>query len=108
MAIKKTDMRAFAVRNFGEAPAIYNLPIPASDGAFLIRVRYAGVNPLDYKLLEQLTATSVYPFVMGVDFAGVVERVPTGERDFHPGDSYLRHGTTHGSYAECTAVVPSV
>jgi len=44
-------MRAFAVRRFGEAPAIHNLPIPAADGAFLIRVRYAGVNPVDYKLL---------------------------------------------------------
>ena len=29
-------MRAFVGRNFGEAPAIYSLPIPASDNAFLI------------------------------------------------------------------------
>ncbi len=35
-------MRAFAVRSFGEAPAIHNLQIPAADGAFLISVRYAG------------------------------------------------------------------
>ena len=54
-------MRAFAVRSFGEAPAIDDLPIPTADGAFLIRVRYAGVNPIDYKLLERLTATSTYP-----------------------------------------------
>jgi NADPH:quinone reductase-like Zn-dependent oxidoreductase len=59
----KADMRAFAVRNFGEAPAIHDLPIPAEDGAFLIRVRYAGVNPIDYKLLEKLTATSTYLLV---------------------------------------------
>ncbi len=26
-------MRAFAVRNFGEAPALYDLPIPSADGA---------------------------------------------------------------------------
>ena len=81
---------------------------PRPDGAILIRVKNAEVNAIEYKLLEKLTATSTYPFVMGIEFAGVVERVPTGERDFHPGDSYLRHGTTHGSYAECTAVVPSV
>ena len=55
--IVRGDMRAFAVRSFGEAPAIHNLPIPAADGAFLIRVAYAGVNPIDYKLLERLTAT---------------------------------------------------
>ena len=35
-------MHAFAVRNFGGAPALYDLPIPDADGAFLIRVKYAG------------------------------------------------------------------
>ena len=40
-------MRAFAVRTFGEAPALYDLPIPSADSAFLICVKYAGINPLD-------------------------------------------------------------
>lgn len=101
-------MRAFAVRRFGEAPAIHNLPVPAAGGAFLIRVRYAGVNPIDYKLLEKLTATSTYPFVMGIDFAGVVERVPTGERDLHIGDRIFCMARAHGAYAEYTAVAPRV
>ena len=35
-------MRAVAVRRFGEAPALNNLPIPAWDGGFVIRVKYAG------------------------------------------------------------------
>src|SRR6476620_11439018 len=77
-------MHAFAVGSFGEAPAINNLPIPNADSALLIRVRYAGVNPIDYKLLERLTATSTYPFVMGIDFAGVVERVPKGNANSAP------------------------
>jgi len=94
-------MRAFAVRSFGEAPAIHDLPIPAVDGAFLIRVRYAGVNPIDYKLLERLTATSTYPFVVGIDFAGVVERVPKGERELRAGDRIF--GT-----ARITARTPSI
>jgi NADPH:quinone reductase-like Zn-dependent oxidoreductase len=101
-------MRAFAVQSFGEAPAIHDLPIPAEDGAFLVRVRYAGVNPIDYKLLERLTATSTYPFVMGIDFAGVVERVPAGERDLHAGDRVFGLARTHGAYAEYTAVGPGV
>jgi NADPH:quinone reductase-like Zn-dependent oxidoreductase len=79
-------MRAFAVQKFHEAPAIHELQVPAADSAFVIRVRYAGVNPIDYKVVEQLTAASSYPFVMGIDFAGVVERVPRGGRDFHVGD----------------------
>jgi NADPH:quinone reductase-like Zn-dependent oxidoreductase len=99
-------MRAFGVRRFGEAPAIHDLPIPTADIAFLIRVTYAGINPIDYKLLEKLTATSAYPFVMGTDFAGVVERVPTGDRDFHTGDRIFGMARTHGAYAEYTAVAP--
>jgi NADPH:quinone reductase-like Zn-dependent oxidoreductase len=71
-------------------------------------VRYAGVNPIDYKLLEKLTATSTYPFVMGVDFAGVVERVPTGESDLRAGDRVFGMARTHGAYAEYTAVAPGV
>jgi len=99
-------MRAFAVRSFGEAPAIHDLPMPSADGAFLLRVRYAGVNPIDYKLLERLTATSIYPFVMGIDFAGVVEQVPTGERELRTGDRIFGMARTHGAYAEYTAVAP--
>jgi NADPH:quinone reductase-like Zn-dependent oxidoreductase len=80
-------MRAFAVRRFGAA----------ADGAFLIRVRYAGVNPIDYKLVERLTVASTYPFVMGIDFAGVVERAPAGERDLHAGDRIFGMARTHGA-----------
>lgn len=101
-------MRAFGVRRFGEAPAIHDLSIPAADIALLIRVTYAGINPIDYKLLEKLAATSAYPFVMGIDFAGVVERVPTADRDFHTGDRIFGMARTHGAYAEYTAVVPGV
>lgn len=69
-------MRAFAVGSFGEAPTIHSLPIPAVDGASLIRVKYAGMNPVDNKLLEKLTAASTYPFVMGIDFAGASSANP--------------------------------
>jgi NADPH2:quinone reductase len=102
------NMRAFAVRSFGEAPAILELPIPAADGAYLIRVTCAGVNPIDYKLVERLTAASAYPFVMGADFAGVVEGVPAGKSDFQIGDRIFGMARTHGAYAEYTAVAPGV
>jgi NADPH:quinone reductase-like Zn-dependent oxidoreductase len=99
-------MRAFAVRKFGEQPAILDLPVPADEGAFLIRVKIAGVNPIDYKLVERLTASSPFPFVLGADFAGVVERVPAGDRDFKVGDRIFGMARTHGAYAEQTAVMP--
>ena len=28
-------MRAFAVRDFGQVPALYDVPVPSEDGAFL-------------------------------------------------------------------------
>ncbi|HEY4742525.1 MAG TPA: NADP-dependent oxidoreductase [Candidatus Acidoferrales bacterium] len=101
-------MRAFAVRKFGESPAILDLPIPSADGGFLIRVKYAGVNPIDYKLVERLAAKSTFPFVLGADFAGIVERVPPGETDFRAGDRIFGMARTHGAYAEYTAVKPGV
>jgi NADPH:quinone reductase len=99
-------MRAFAVLRFGEAPAIHDLPIPSAGDTFLIRVTCAGVNPIDCKRLDQLTAASTYPFVAGWDFAGVLESVPHGEPDLHAGDRVFGMARTHGSYAEYTAVEP--
>jgi NADPH:quinone reductase-like Zn-dependent oxidoreductase len=100
-------MRAFAVQSFGEPPSVHDLPVPAADGAVLIRVRFAGVNPLDSNLLGRLTATSPYPFVVGIDFAGVAERVPAGEHGLRAGDRVFGMARTHGSYAEYTAVAPA-
>jgi NADPH:quinone reductase-like Zn-dependent oxidoreductase len=99
-------MRAYCVTNCGEAPSIQDIPVPADDSALLIRVTYAGVNPVDYKLVERLTADSPYPFVLGVDFAGVVENVPSENTEFKTGDRIFGMARTHGAYSEYTAVVP--
>jgi NADPH:quinone reductase len=99
-------MRAFAVEHFGEAPGVHDLPIPDTASAYVIRVACAGANPVDYKNLDRLTPTSKYPYVVGIDFAGVVERVPRGERDFVVGDRVCGLARTQGSYAEYTAVAP--
>jgi NADPH:quinone reductase len=99
-------MRGYVVRSFGEAPDIHQLPVPAADDAVLVRVRFAGINPMDIKVVERLTATSAYPFVLGVDFAGIVERVPAAERHLRVGDRVFGEARTHGAYAEYTAVVP--
>ena len=64
-------MRAFAVKSFGEAPAVQDVPVPAVGDGVLVRIAYAGVNPADYKFLGMLNARSHYPFVVGYDFAGV-------------------------------------
>jgi NADPH:quinone reductase-like Zn-dependent oxidoreductase len=100
-------MRAFAVRSFGEPASVQDLPVPTADAEVLIRVRFAGVNPLDNNLLGRLTATSSYPFVVGIDFAGVAERVPPGAHGLQAGDRVFGMARTHGSYAEYTSVSPA-
>ena len=102
------SMHAFSVGSLGQAPAIHELPLPAADGEFLIRVRYAGVNPLDSLLVDRLTAASSYPFVMGIDFAGVIERAPLGAHALRIGDRVFGMARTHGSYAEYTALAPGI
>ena len=67
---------------------------------------YAGVNPLDNNNLARLTAKSTYPYVLGIDFAGVVERAPAGGNDLHAGDRVFGMARTHGAYAQYTAVTP--
>ena len=100
-------MRAFAVRSFGEPASVQTLPVPSADEAVLVRVRFAGVNPLDNNLLGRLDADSSFPFVVGIDFAGVAERVPDGDHGLRVGDRVFGMARTHGSYAEYTAVSPA-
>ncbi len=99
-------MRAFAVRAFGEPGRVQDLPVPAADGAVLIRVRFAGVNPVDNTNLGRLTATTSFPYVVGIDFAGVAERVPAGDHGLRGGERVFGMARTHGAYAEYTAVAP--
>ncbi len=100
-------MRAFAVLSFGDQPELVDLPIPAADGGYRVRVRIAGVNPVDHKMVGRLTAESSFPFVLGVDFAGVLEEVPPGETDLRVGDRVFGMARRHGSYAEYTALPAS-
>lgn len=51
-------MRAYAVERFGSAPAILDLSGPTAHDGYVVRVTYAGVNPLDYKLVDNLTPQS--------------------------------------------------
>jgi len=97
-------MRAFAVKQFGEAPAVHDLPMPAAGDGILIRITYAGVNPADYKILDSLKAESLYPHIVGRDFAGVAEQVGSNNNGLRAGDRVFGTALAHGSYAEYTAV----
>jgi Alcohol dehydrogenase GroES-like domain len=68
-------MRALALLRLGDRPSVQEIAVPSVDDAALVRVTLAGVNPIDYILIDQLSAASKFPFVVGLDFAGIVERV---------------------------------
>ncbi|AXK31398.1 NADP-dependent oxidoreductase [Streptomyces armeniacus] len=77
----------------------------------LVRVRAAGVNPVDWKVaeggLDPLFETH-FPLIPGWDVAGVVEAVGLDATEFSVGDEVLgyarRDDIQHGTYAELVSV----
>lgn len=86
-------MRALRYSAFGPAAQVLRseeLPEP-QPGAHevVVRARFAGINPLDWKLVEgqfKLLAKSRPPCGVGAEFAGEVLRVGTQVRAVRPGD----------------------
>ncbi|WP_421837954.1 zinc-dependent alcohol dehydrogenase family protein [Novosphingobium sp.] len=70
-------------------------PVPASRQV-LVRVQASGTNPLDAKIRagQAAHARQALPAVLGMDLAGVVEKVGSGVSGFAPGDEV--YGFTGG------------
>ncbi|RKT86985.1 NADPH:quinone reductase [Saccharopolyspora antimicrobica] len=103
-------MKAIVLDEYGgpDALRLTDLPEPkVAPGEVLIRVKAAGVNPVDWKLaaggLDGLMETH-FPLIPGWDVAGIVERVGFDVEEYAPGDEvygYIRKDTAqHGAYAE--------
>ncbi len=81
-------------------------PVPGS-GQLLVRVRAAGVNPIDWKIRQgrlRLLLPARFPLVLGFDVAGEVAAVGPEVADFEPGDPVYamldsRHGGGYAEYA---------
>lgn len=107
-------MRAIALREFGgnDRLELTEVDDPKVGPDFvLIRVRAAGLNPVDWKVREGSLAgrfPHVFPVVPGWDAAGVVEEVGPAVTGFAPGDevfAYCRkHFVGEGTYAEYVSV----
>lgn len=107
-------MRAIGIREFGGRDKLELLDLPeprvAPDGV-KIRVRAAGVNPVDWKLREgrlEPRFPHVFPVVPGWDAAGVVEEVGPAVVELAPGDEVIaycrKHFVGEGTYAELVSV----
>jgi NADPH:quinone reductase-like Zn-dependent oxidoreductase len=103
-------MRAILIHEFGGLGQLKlaELPQPRpAEGEVLVRVKAAGVNPVDWKILNGRLKERIphqFPLVLGWDMAGVVEEVGYSAQRFQVGDqvfAYCRRPVVqHGSYAE--------
>jgi NADPH:quinone reductase-like Zn-dependent oxidoreductase len=105
-------VRAIAVREWGGRDKLelieHDVPPVAPDGV-LVRVRAAGVNPVDAKIRGGYMAGKLpfhFPVILGWDVAGVVKEVGAAVTWFKPGDQVYgyvrRHHLQYGTYAEYT------
>jgi len=105
-------MRAVAVSRFHAPPELMELPVPSIGPAeLLVRVAFAGVNPLDWKIGEGFYDGSrphVFPLILGVDAAGHVEAIGSGVTRFRVGDrvfgQFLHSPVGTGTYSDYTTV----
>jgi NADPH2:quinone reductase len=105
-------MRAVTVAEYGAAPGVAEIPTPKpGQGQVLIKLRAAGMNPMDLALAsgawKPMPAT--FPIVLGADGAGVVEELGEGTSTYSVGDDLFGQlliaplGSA-GTYAEYVAV----
>ena len=105
-------MRCVYVSEYGGAPVVGEIPAPEPGaGQILLRMRAAGMNPMDGTLASGAwrPAPATFPMVLGADGAGVVEGAGEGARRFSRGDELFGQllipplGSA-GTYAEYVAV----
>ena len=82
-------MRAVIVNEYGGSPVVAEIPTPQpGPSQVLIKVRAAGVNPMDswYASGAQRSEAATFPMVLGADAAGIVETIGAGATRFAAGD----------------------
>ena len=99
-------MKAIRIHEFG-GPEVLKLedvpePRPAA-GQVLVRVRAAGVNPVDTYIRSGAHAIKPpLPYTPGLDAAGTVEAASEGVTRFETGQRVYVAGSLSGTYAELT------
>jgi NADPH:quinone reductase-like Zn-dependent oxidoreductase len=67
------------------AVGLRNIPKPQR-GEVLVKIFSAALNPVDYKIQESGKFVQMYPAVLGVDIAGIVDEIGEGVHTFVKGD----------------------
>jgi NADPH:quinone reductase len=105
-------VRAIIVSEYGSTPVVADVPKPHPKAdQVLIRLRAAGMNPMDPVLAsgDWRPMPAVFPMVLGADGAGVVEAVGEGASRFTVGEKVFGQFLiaplgSAGTYAEYVAV----
>ena len=103
-------MKAAVLNKKNEDLEIKEVPMPEIDeDDVLVKVKYAGVNPLDNMIVREevkLITPYKYPLVMGNEFSGIVEKTGSSVTDFTEGDRvYARIPLNKiGAFAEYVAI----
>lgn len=103
-------MKAIGIKRFGGREVLEKLdlpkPVPGPHEA-LVKIRAAGVNPVDWKIREGLLEGRLphaFPIVLGWDAAGTVESVGEKVHYTRPGDAIFAYARKDiiqdGTYAE--------
>ncbi len=75
--------------------SVRDVEIPkVGPGTVLVRIRMAGVNPIDFKAVTSIPHVSPVPHIPGAEFAGEIEEVGSGVSGLAKGDRvtvYNRH-----------------
>ncbi|MCB0197421.1 MAG: zinc-binding dehydrogenase [Anaerolineae bacterium] len=98
-------MKALALDKPGKPDTLHlaDLPKPQPGlGEVRVRVEAVSLNPVDYKLARSGHPAWTYPFILGLDVAGVVDAVGDGVENWQPGDQVFYHGNLSkpGGFAE--------
>lgn len=97
-------MRAISIQDYGgpESLKLESVARPEPKaGEVLVRIKAAGVNPIDWKLRAGYLKAFMpvtFPWIPGIDAAGIVESVGAGVTAFKPGQAVF--GLFGGAYAE--------
>jgi NADPH:quinone reductase-like Zn-dependent oxidoreductase len=103
-------VKALAIRRYNAPMEMMELPRPVpGPRELLVRVRAAGVNPLDFKIRDGLVKVLLpysFPLILGTDLAGDVEAIGPGVTKFKLGDAiYSRLDNDRiGAFAEHAVV----
>lgn len=102
-------MKAIRQQSFGgpEVMELVEVDRPVPDGTHvLVRVRAAGVNPVDWKIRAGYDPDTPLPYTVGWELSGIVEELGVGVTRFAPGDEVyglVWFPKEAGAYAEYVA-----